>query len=285
MSAEYEILDSGDGRKLERIGPHLLDRQAPQAFWTKRLPETAWREADAVHHRSEKGGGHWEFRKEIPATWTISLEGLTVQMKPTPFGHVGLFAEQTAQWRWMRERIAARVATGATPRVLNLFAYTGLASLTAAAAGADVCHVDASKSVVDWARENAKLSGLEDRPVRWIVDDCLAFAGRDVRRGRKYDAIVLDPPTYGRGTRKEAWRIETDLPRLLRSCAQLLTADPLFIVLSCHTPGWTPIALENVLGDAVDLSGFELDGGEMSIPQKDQRILPSGYVLRAVGRG
>lgn len=277
----YALLDTGDGRKLERVGPFLVDRQAPHAFWPKRDAD-AWRKVDAIHHRSEKGGGHWEMRKPMPESWIIGLAGLRVRIKPTPFGHLGLFAEQGASWKWMADRIAERVADGRRPRVLNLFGYTGLASLACARAGAEVCHVDAARGVVEWARDNQRLSGLEDRSIRWIVDDAVAFCRRELRRERRYDGIIMDPPTYGRGSRKETWRIEVDLPPLLDTCAELLSGSPLFFHLSCHTPGWTGTTLRNVLAAHLpDGESWGYEAGEMGIPEEGGRMLPSGTVVRA----
>ena len=278
----YRLLDSGEGRKLEQIGPYVVDRQAPHAFWPKRH-ESLWRDADGVHHRSDKGGGHWEMRRQLPESWHLRIAGLKIVVKPTPFGHVGLFPEQGPSWSWMQERVAARIAQGGeAPRVLNLFGYTGIASLACAVAGAEVCHVDSAKGIVDWARENQRLSGLEDRSVRWIVDDAVGFCRREMRRERRYDGIIMDPPTYGRGSKKETWKIEEDLPLLLATCGELLTATPLFFHLSCHTPGWTGTTLRNVLASRIPKGdGWSYDPGEMTIPEEDGRLLPSGTVVRA----
>lgn len=276
----YQLLDSGEGRKLEQVGPYRLDRQAPHAFWERRRAD-AWKDVHAVHHRSDKGGGHWSTRAALPESWEVDLAGLRVLVKPTPFGHVGLFAEQQASWKWMRERIAERVAAGTTPAVLNLFGYTGIASLSCAAEGATVCHVDAARGVVDWARENALLSGLQDRPIRWIVEDALAFCRRELRRDRRYHAIVLDPPTYGRGAKKEKWKIEEDLAELLGLCVDLLDQEPLFLHLSCHTPGWSPGVLKNVVHRVAPEASWAADACEMEIAEATGRALPSGAVVRA----
>jgi 23S rRNA (cytosine1962-C5)-methyltransferase len=272
-------LDSGRGRKLEQVGPYLLDRQAPQALWAPRLPEDAWRKADAIHHRSDKGGGHWEARRTLPEEWPIAIAGLTIRVRPTPFGHLGLFAEQGNQWSWLREQVSVGTAQGEV-RVLNLFAYTGIATLSCASAGASVCHVDAAHGVVAWARENAVSSGLADRPLRWIVDDALRFCTREARRERTYHGIILDPPTFGRGSRKETWRIEDDLPVLLQACAALLDERPLFCLLSCHTPGMTPIVLHNMLADAWSLDDWDVQGQEMTIRDEGGRLLPAGSIIR-----
>jgi len=283
MSGErsYRLLDSGDGRKLEQVGEILLDRHAPQATWPQQLVPERWQEAAAIHHRSDRGGGHWEMRQDLPASWCVDVaDDLVVNVKPTPFGHVGLFPEQAFQWAWLREIVAGRVAAGSAPRILNLFGYTGIASLSCAAAGAEVCHVDAARGIVDWARTNARTSGLENRPIRWIVDDAVAFVRREVRRDRTYDGIVLDPPTYGRGSRKETWHIESDLLGLLDLCARLLSDDPLLFVVSTHTPGYTRIVLENLVSASFPERQWNMEGGEMSLSEDGGRRLPSGHVLR-----
>jgi len=279
----YRLLDSGDGRKLEQVGPYRLDRQAPHAFWRRSDP-AAWSDVHGVHHRSDTGGGRWSTRHHMPEQWAVDVAGLRALMKPTPFGHIGMFAEQQDNWEWMRARVRDRVAAGERPQVLNLFGYTGLASLSCAAEGASVCHVDAARGVVDWARENASLSGLEDRPVRWIVDDALGFCRRELRRDRRYHGIILDPPTYGRGNRKEPWKIEDDLHDLLSACGELLDSEPLFVHLSCHTPGWTPGVLRNVLEPHLPEGPWELDGREMGIQEATGRTLPAGSAIRATPR-
>lgn len=284
MSGEtYELMDSGDGRKLEQVGPHRIERQAPHAFW-KRRHASAWEDVHAVHQRSDKGGGHWVTQAATPESWDIEIAGLRVLTKLTPFGHIGLFAEQQANWQWLRQQVSARVANGKTPNILNLFAYTGIASLSCAAEGAAVCHVDAAHGIVDWARQNAALSGMHDRPVRWIVEDAVAFCRREVRRDRRYHGIILDPPSYGRGARKETWKIEEDLPELLALCTDLLDDDPLFLHLSCHTPGWSPAVLRNVLQTYAPESGWAMDAREMEIGEATGRSIPAGAVVRATPR-
>jgi 23S rRNA (cytosine1962-C5)-methyltransferase len=209
----YRLLDTGGGRKLEQVGPWTVNRTAAQAFWAPKLPARDWDRAHAFHHRSDQGGGRWETRAAIPARWPVALGGLELWTKLTPFGHLGLFAEHASQWSWLRDAVGA--GRGAKPiEVLNLFAYTGGATLACSQAGAAVCHVDAAKGVVDWARDNAALNGLSDRPVRWIVDDCAAFLKREQRRGHRYQGLVIDPPTYGRSARK-VWKIGT----IFRSCS------------------------------------------------------------------
>ncbi|MCA9321406.1 MAG: class I SAM-dependent methyltransferase, partial [Planctomycetes bacterium] len=204
----YQLLDSGHGRKLERLGPVVVDRQAPGAFWRPRLDRQDWDRSNGVHHRSNQGGGHWEWKQSAPAPWTIEHGTLKFQVKPTPFGHMGLFPEQVGQWHWLGESIDAFCRSkGRAPALLNLFAYTGGSTLAAARAGAEVTHVDAARGVVDWARVNAELNDLGNAPVRWIVDDCSRYLERELRRKKRYDGVILDPPTFGRGVRGETWKI------------------------------------------------------------------------------
>lgn len=274
---DYRLLDSGNGRRLEQVGPVRVDRQASQALWRPRLPRSEWDEAHARHHRSDKGGGHWETRASVPATWSARCGGLTFETKLTPFGHLGLFPEHAGHWSWLE---AASAPDEAAPEVLNLFAYTGGASLVCAKAGARVCHVDAAKGVVDWARRNAARNGLEDRPVRWIVEDCRTFVERELRRGRRYSGLILDPPTYGRGPKKEVWKIEEDLPVLLEGCARLLVERPRFVLFTCHTPGFSPLVLRNLLAEVrPDLTAI-IETGEMELPEPGGRALPAGAHAR-----
>lgn len=275
--AGYKLLDSGRENKLEQVGKHLLVRPAPQAVWSPTLHENKWDAADAVYIRSSTGGGSWEFHNRIPDQFDIDFQGLKFIIKPTGFGHLGLFPEQSANWEWIAEKIKT---AGRPVSVLNMFAYTGGSTLAAAAAGASVCHLDASKGVVDWARENAALSGLADRPVRWIVDDVLKFVQKDIRRGKRYDAIILDPPSFGRGAKGEVWKIENDLLRLLTDCRQILSDNPLFILLSCHSPGFTPLVLQNLLAEMMGGRKGLLSCGEMVIPEETGRLLPSGAYAR-----
>ncbi len=265
MSAEpYELLDSGGERRLERLGPWTIVRTAPHAYWRPRLAEDEWRRADATHHRLTTGGGRWEFHRRLPESWPVSCGGRTFRMQLTDFGHIGLFAEQLETWRFLQRTLEA---AGGSPRVLNLFAYTGGSTLAAAAGGAEVVHVDASKGVVDWARENAALSGLAERPVRWLVDDVVKFVDRELRRGRRYDAVVLDPPSYGRGTRGEVWKIEEHLADLLARLRSLLSDRPLLVAFSCHSPGFTPRVVERVLADHFADLFERRESGEMTIVQ------------------
>ena len=276
MNGTYELLDSGEGRKLERVGPWVLDRQAPQAFWARTLPALEWQRADALHHRSPDGGGHWEFRRDLPEQWEITFRGLRLLVRPTPFGHIGLFPEHAAHWEHLALRVREHAqAAGRPAEVLNLFAYTGGATLALCRAGAHVCHVDASRGSVDQARQQAALNGLSDAPVRWIVDDCLAFLARERRRDREYDAVILDPPSYGRGSRKQIFRLEDDVIPLLEACRAVLRPEPLLALLSAHTPGFTPIVLGNLLTGV--FPGLQVDSGESVVQERaGTRPLPSG---------
>lgn len=276
----YALLDSGGGRKLERVGGVVVDRQAPAAFWAPRRPRAEWERADALHHRDDAGGGRWEARRPWPVPWEITYGGLRLKVKATPFGHLGLFAEQAPHWAWIREtcRRAAARAPEAPPQVLNLFAYTGGATLAAAQGGAACCHVDASKGVVDWARENAALNDLATRPVRWIVDDVGEFLRRERRRGRRYDAVILDPPTYGRGAGGQVWKIEESVGALLDDVRAVLVERPLFVHLTCHSPGFTPLVLRNLLAERFPGAAA---AGEMTVAEAgDGRPLPAGAFAR-----
>lgn len=269
----YKLLDSGKESKLERVGPYLLVRPSPQAVWSQRLPEKEWQDADAVYIRSSTGGGNWEFKRRLPERWEIEYRGLKFFIKPTGFGHLGVFPEHGDSWDWIEERI--RGAKGPV-NLLNMFAYTGGATMAAARAGATVCHLDASKGVVDWAREDAALSGLSALPVRWIVDDVVKFVQKEIRRGKRYDAIMLDPPSFGRGANGEIWKIEDDLLKFLLDCRKLLSEKPLFIHLSCHSPGFTPLVLQNLLAEMLKDKYGVSSNGEMVIPEISGRLLPSG---------
>ncbi|WP_248925511.1 class I SAM-dependent methyltransferase [Paenibacillus hamazuiensis] len=241
---DYELLDTGGGEKLERWGNIVLRRPDPQIIWPLVKETGIWKNADAHYHRSSSGGGNWEYRKQIPERWTIRYDKLQFYIKPTGFKHTGLFPEQAANWRWMMDKIQA---SGRRIRVLNLFAYTGGASVACASAGAEVCHVDASKGVVQWAKENLQLSGLGDRPVRFITDDVFKFVQREVRRGSKYDAIIMDPPSYGRGPNGETWKLETDLYPFIETCMGILTEQPLFFLINSYTTGLSATVLRNIL--------------------------------------
>ncbi len=270
----YTLLDSGQGNKLEQIGPYRLIRPAPQAIWSPRRKPALWDSAHAIYRRSKSGGGHWDYKQPLPESWTIRYHRLKLMIKLTDFGHIGLFAEQGPNWDW----IQTQIKTAKRPiHVLNTFAYTGGSTLAAAMAGAKVVHLDSSKGIVTWARENAALGGLAQHPIRWIVDDVSKFVKREIKRNQRYDALIFDPPSFGRGSKGEVWKFERDLPQLLEQCQHLLSDQPLFVLLSTHTPGFTPLALENLLADMMQPYGGHLSSAEMVIPeQASDRFLPSG---------
>lgn len=271
----YELLDSGNGAKLECFGEIVLARPCAQAVWQPQRP-ARWKSADATFDRED--GNRWHGRNRLPQEWVIDVDGTRFRLSGTDFGHLGIFPEQRAQWTWIRETVAA---AGRPVRVLNLFAYSGGSTLAAARGGAEVCHLDASKGMVQWARANAALNGLENHPIRWIVDDAHKFLNREIRRGRRYDGIILDPPTYGRGGNGETYKIERDLTETLRLCRALLSDSPLFLLLSAHTPGHTPIVLGNVLTQALRGLGGAVTSGEMVLAgAPDVFLLPSGAYAR-----
>jgi Predicted SAM-dependent methyltransferases len=230
---QYEIIDASEGERLERWGEIILIRPDPQIIWKTPKTNPLWEKAHARYIRSNTGGGAWEAYKKIPDVFSITREQLKFNLKTMGFKHTGLFPEQAVNWDFMQEKIKANKDI----KVLNMFAYTGGATLACANAGASVCHVDASKGMVSWAKDNAKISGLEDKPIRWIVDDCIKFAAREIRRGSKYDAVIMDPPSYGRGPSGEIWKIETEIYDLLKMSKQLLSDNPLFVVINSYTAG------------------------------------------------
>ena len=252
---KYQLLDSGAEQKLERFGQYLLSRPCSQAVWKTALSPGEWKKADATFTREP--ANKW-MGTTLPASWVVEHQGIRFKLMPTDFGHVGMFPEHALLWTWMRNRIKQG------SQILNLFAYTGGVTLAAAQAGAEVCHVDASKTTVAWARENCALNELEKAPIRWIVDDVIKFLQREVRRGRTYDGIILDPPTFGRGSKGEVFKIEKDLPEILRLCFSLLSKNPSFVILSSHTPGYTPLALHHLLKQAS--TGGAIEMGELVIP-------------------
>ena len=240
---DYEVIDCSQGEKLERWGDYLLVRPDPQVIWDTPKKHRGWKKMNGHYHRSSKGGGEWEFF-DLPEQWTIDYKGLTFNLKPFSFKHTGLFPEQAANWDWFGNKIRK---AGRPVKVLNLFAYTGGATLAAAKAGAAVTHVDASKRMVNWAKENARSSGLGDAPIRWIVDDCVKFAEREIRRGNHYDGIIMDPPSYGRGPKGEIWKIEEAIHPFVKLGAQLLSEEPLFYLINSYTTGLAPSVLTYML--------------------------------------
>ncbi|MDD4714971.1 MAG: class I SAM-dependent methyltransferase [Oscillospiraceae bacterium] len=275
---EYELLDCGGGERLERWGTHILVRPDPQAIWDTPREHPLWQRPDARYARSSSGGGRWE-KRLLPDRWTIRYGDLRFQVGPMNFKHTGLFPEQAVNWEFAMERIRA---AGRPVRVLNLFSYTGGATAACASAGAAVCHVDAARGMVSWAKENLKLSSLEKAPVRYIVDDCVKFVEREIRRGRRYDALILDPPSYGRGPSGEVWKLEQKLYPLLELCLEALSRRPLFILLNSYTSGLAPSALGYLLGAlAVPRFGGRVECGEVGLPvTQTGLILPCGAAGR-----
>lgn len=269
---DYEMLDTSDGEKLECWGNVVLIRPDPQVIWNGVKNHPLWKKADAHYLRSNKGGGEWDYFRRLPESWKISYKSLTFRIRPTGFKHTGLFPEQAVNWDYFTEAIRA---ANRPIKVLNLFAYTGGATLACAAAGAQVCHVDASKGMVQWARDNAALSGLSDKPIRWIVDDCEKFVQREIRRGSRYDAVIMDPPSYGRGPSGEIWKLEEKVHSLVELCTGVLSEQPLFFALNSYTTGLSPSVMEYLLGITV----ARKFGGRVSADEIGLPVTQSGYVL------
>lgn len=275
---EYEVLDASGGEKLERWGNYILLRPDPQVLWNtpKNAPE--WNKLNAHYHRSNKGGGEWEFL-DLPQNWLLHYKELTFRLQPFAFKHTGVFPEQAVNWDWFGEKI--RAAKRADPnreiKVLNLFAYTGGATLAAAAAGAAVTHVDASKGMVTWAKENAALSGLSDAPIRYIVDDCVKFVEREIRRGNRYDAVIMDPPSYGRGPKGEIWKIEEQIHSFVQLTTQVVKEEPLFFLLNSYTTGLQPALLSYLLGTELRRFSGRIESSEIGLPVRESGlVLPCG---------
>lgn len=244
---DYELLDMADGQKLERWGEYILIRPDPQIIWKEKTHEKLWKEAHARYIRSNTGGGHWEKLRKMKDDWSISYQDLTFRIKPMGFKHTGLFPEQACNWDYMIEKIQNEIDKGREIKVLNLFAYTGGATVACAYAGASVCHVDSSQGMTSWAKENLIASGLKDKPVRFLIDDVIKFVNREIRRGNHYDCIIMDPPSYGRGKNGEVWSIEKDLSSLLTLCSKLLSNQPLFMIVNTYTGGLSGTIIENVI--------------------------------------
>ncbi len=271
---DYEVLDTGDGEKLERWGNILLRRPDPQTIWPKADP-ALWQRAQAHYHRSERGGGEWEFMQRLPDRWTIQHGPLRFYVRPTGFKHTGIFPEQAANWLWMAELL--RRSGRSDVRVLNLFGYTGGASLACAEAGAHVTHVDAAKGMVQWAKENRELSNLPETRFRFIVEDALRFVQREIRRGSRYDGVLMDPPSYGRGPSGEVWKLENELYHLVDTCAQVLSEQPLFFLINSYTTGFQASVLSNMLHKCVTPRyGGTVDSQELCLPVTTGGVLPCG---------
>jgi 23S rRNA (cytosine1962-C5)-methyltransferase len=275
-SEGYELIDSGDGEKLERFGNVVLSRPDPQALWHRRLTKEEWSKSDAHFTRTE-AGGDWKIKSGTPDKWQINFSNLKFNIKPTAFKHTGIFPEQSVNWDWMRDLINNKNDID----VLNLFGYTGGATLVCAQAGARVVHIDSSKSAITWARENAELSGLADKPIRWILEDARLFVSRELKRGNKYDAIIMDPPAFGHGVNNEVWKIEEHFIQLIEDCFRLLKDKPLFFLVNGYSSGYSAIAYKNSLNYLIDKYGGSIEMGELAIQEKDsQRLLPCGIFAR-----
>lgn len=271
---DYEVIDTSGGEKLERWGNYILVRPDPQVLWNTPKKNPNWRKMNGHYHRSNKGGGEWEFF-DLPEEWAIHYRDLTFNLKPFSFKHTGLFPEQATNWDWFSDLIKK---AGRPVKVLNLFAYTGGATLSAAKAGAHVTHVDASKGMVNWAKENAASSGLSDAPIRWLVDDCVKFVEREIRRGNKYDAIIMDPPSYGRGPKGEIWKIEDSIYPFIELTSQILSDDPLFFLVNSYTTGLQPAVLSYMINTAITAKfGGKVEASEIGLPvSSNGLVLPCG---------
>lgn len=270
---DYEIIDTSGGEKLERWGNYILVRPDPQVIWNTPKQNKKWKELNGHYHRSKKGGGDWEFF-DLPEQWAIQYKELTFHLKPFSFKHTGLFPEQAANWDWFSTKIEN---AGRPIKVLNLFAYTGGATLAAAKAGAHVTHVDASKGMVTWAKENAVASGLDNAPIRWIVDDCVKFVQREIRRGNQYDAIIMDPPSYGRGPKGEIWKIEEAIHPFIQLCTKLLSNKPLFFLVNSYTTGLAPAVLTYMISTELNQFKGKVDSQEIGLPvTSNGLVLPCG---------
>ncbi|CCZ04809.1 class I SAM-dependent methyltransferase [Bovifimicola ammoniilytica] len=277
---DYEVLDCSNGEKLERWGDYILVRPDPQVIWDTPKTLKGWKKMNGHYHRSSRGGGEWEFFN-LPEQWTINYKSLTFNLKPFSFKHTGLFPEQATNWDWFSDLISKeKIKRGNDNpvKVLNLFAYTGGATLAAAAAGANVTHVDASKGMVNWAKENAVSSGLKDAPIRWLVDDCVKFVEREIRRGNKYDAIIMDPPSYGRGPKGEIWKIEDSIHSFVKLCTQILSDKPLFFLINSYTTGLAPSVLTYMIEIEVGKKfGGHVEAQEIGLPvSSNGLVLPCG---------
>ena len=288
---DYEVLDSSQGEKLERWGRYILLRPDPQVIWNTKKSAPEWKKLNGHYHRSKKGGGEWEFF-DLPQEWQIhyqlpdttvnGTDKLTFNLKPFAFKHTGLFPEQAANWDWMFNTISKEVKKGREIKVLNMFAYTGGATLAAAAAGAKVTHVDASKGMVTWAKENARSSGLEEAPIRWLVDDCMKFVEREIRRGNKYHAIIMDPPSYGRGPKGELWKLEECIYELIEKTNQILADDAILYLINMYTTGLSPAVMSYMVSSIVCKShGGQVEAEDIGLPVRESGlVLPCGSSCR-----
>lgn len=279
---DYELLDSGDGEKLEKFGKVILRRPDPQAIWNKSLPEERWLSFDAIFKKSDQGG-KWVNKKNVPDKWLVSIGGLNFYLKLGSFKHTGVFPEHAPNWSFVEEKTSRAVKENGKASVLNLFGYTGGATLAAAKAGAEVTHLDGSKVAIGLAKENASASSLSDKPIRWILDDARVFVRRELKRGKTYDGIIMDPPTFGRGPKGETWKIEEDLPELISLVKKILSPRPAFFLINGYASGYSAIAYKNNLLDLREKFGGTLEAGELSIREsnnKNPRLLPAGIFAR-----
>ena len=276
---DYKIIDMANGQKLEKWGNIILSRPDPQIIWNNKSYPEEWKKADAIYSRSKTGGGSWEYKKKLPTVWQVEYKDLTFNIKPMGFKHTGLFPEQAVNWDWMRDKIKN---SNREIKVLNLFAYTGGATVACLAAGASVCHVDSSKGMVTWAKENVLSSGLSERPVRYIVDDVKKFVNREIRRENKYDAIIMDPPSYGRGANGEVWQFEDSIYDLVELCTKVLSDKPLFFLINSYTTGISSTVLANILNLTIAKRyKGKVESGEIGLPmEKSSLVLPAGIFGR-----
>lgn len=276
---DYELIDTGDGMKLERFGSHTISRPDPRALWKPRKPHPIWEKAHAQYVRSSKTEGHWLTKNPPPLLWLIHYHDMTFRLEPTAFKHIGIFPEQAVNWVWLEEVIADEPLS-----VLNLFAYTGAATIAAAHAGAHVTHLDSVKSAITWAHENAKLNTIAENQIRWIEDDAMKFVLREAKRGSTYDGIILDPPRFGRGSKGEVWKLATDLPRLLESGAHLLSPSARFLLVNAYTADISAVALGQLVSSVLTSRGGSVTYGELALKESDgDRLLPSGIFARWTG--
>jgi 23S rRNA (cytosine1962-C5)-methyltransferase len=275
---EYRLLDSGDGYRLEKFGQYTIARPDPQVLWPKTLPPEIWNKADAFFERTREDKGQWSFRRSLPEEWILPWRDVNCAVKPTPYKHMGVFPEQSAHWAWMHD-ILTQAKT--QPQVLNLFAYTGMASVVAAKAGAKVTHVDASRAAIGWAKKNQEVSNLPDDSIRWILDDVMKFVAREVRRGTKYDGIIMDPPVYGHGPKGERWEFKTLLPELLDMCQQLMSDRPLFVLVNAYAVSISALTLGNVLSSVMASHEGQVTQGELTLlPENGTAELSTGIWAR-----
>lgn len=273
---DYELIDSGNGAKLERFGTYIIARPDPRAIWLRRAPVAVWNQAHAVYVRGTKDEGHWDIRVKPPSDWSIRYHNIVFTLKPTSFKHVGVFPEQAVNWQWMKH-----IISGKKSRILNLFAYTGGATMAAAEAGSEVTHVDSAKSAIEWAKANVQASGLASKPIRWITDDAYKFVQREARRGNTYDGFILDPPRFGRGTKGEVWKIEDDLPKLLNALRPLLSPNVRFILINAYTADLSSTVISRLLSDLTSSLGGTHTSGELALRDSSgNQLLPNGIFAR-----